>query len=109
MKDKFYLLTIAVLLCLFGWTEHSKIQASNPAAQAWEYKSVTLTRTIQQPNFTWAEDGKELPGSPNMTLKGKELGEQGWELVTITPMSSQTGDGYTGFTNTLLYWFKRPK
>lgn len=109
MKDKFYLLAIAVLLCLFGWTERAKIQASNPERQVWEYKSVALTRTISEPNFTWREDGKELPGSPNMALKAKELGEQGWELVTITPMSSQTGEGYTGFTNNLLYWFKRPK
>jgi hypothetical protein len=110
MKNKLNLaIVIVALLSVAGWTAHAQLQKSSSARQTWDYKSIVLTRTIARPDFTWAEDGKELPGSPNMVLKAKELGDQGWELVTITPLASQTGEGYTGFTNNILYWFKRPK
>jgi hypothetical protein len=110
MKKSFFLsVAILALLGLSGWTVHAHFQRSSPARVTWEYKSVVLTRTINAPNFTWTEDGRELPGSPDMIAKARDLGDQGWELVTITPLSAQTGQGYTGFTNALLYWFKRPK
>ena len=108
MKNRFHLsLALVALAYLAGWTVNA--QRSSPVGQAWEYKSMVLTRSIVEPDFTWAEDGKPLPGTPNMILKAKELGAQGWELVSITPMASQTGNGLTGFTNHLFYWFKRPK
>lgn len=110
MKNRFYLaIVIVALLSLVGWTTHAELQRSSSSRQTWEYKSIALTRTVIRPDFTWAEDGKELPGSPDMLLKARELGDQGWELVAITPLSSQTGQGYTGFTNNILYWFKRPR
>ena len=109
MKNKFWLTIIFVLVSLASWTAHAQLQKSGSQRQTWEYKAVVLNRTILHPEFTWMEDSKELPGAPNMVLKAKELGDQGWELVSITPLSSQTGEGYTGFTNSILYWFKRSK
>ena len=97
------------LVSLVGFTTHAQLQKSSPQRQTWEYKTVILSRTIIRPEFTWMEDGKDLPGSPNMNLKAKELGDQGWELVSITPLASQTGEGFTGFTNNILYWSKRPR
>src|SRR5437773_493973 len=106
MKNRLYLsFGVIALFCLAGWTARAQLQRNSSARQTWEYKSITLTRTIIKPDFSWAEDGKELSGSANMSSKARELGAEGWELVTITPVASQTGEGYTGFTNNLLYWF----
>jgi len=51
-----------------------------------------------------------------MPKKENELGSQGWELVAVTPISSNAGgsgtSGYNnlaGFTSQILYVFKRPK
>ena len=110
MKKSFCVsIVILTLLGLSGWTVHAYFQRSNPARATWEYRAIVLTRTINAPNFTWSEEGRELPGSPDMLAKARELGDQGWELVTMTPVSGQTGQGYTGFTNQIIYWFKRPK
>lgn len=69
-----------------------------------------------------AEGLKRLPGKVSMESKAKELGDQGWELVSVTPVSGATGgrnicgdnptgcySDYAGFTDGLEYWFKRPK
>jgi hypothetical protein len=109
VKNRFWLTGIFALVSLAGWTVHAQLQKSNSQRPTWEYKTVVLNRTIIRPELSWMEDGKELPGSPNMDLKARELGDQGWELVSMTTLSSQTGQGFTGFTNTIVYWFKRPK
>lgn len=57
-----------------------------------------------------------------MISKSKELGDQGWELVSVTSFSSyahpghkeMNPHGYTtpswaGYTDGIVYWFKRPK
>jgi hypothetical protein len=81
--------------------------------QKWEYKSILRQRG-------WLDRQKDgschLAGSwdVNVILELEQLGEQGWELVAISPRSgvmggySAVGD-YAGYTNEELWVFKRPK
>jgi len=80
---------------------------------------------IEEVHNRWVRE--ELAGDRSqmievqMHLKAKELGDQGWELVSVTPVSGATGGSnicngdrgcysdYAGFTDGLEYWFKRPK
>lgn len=128
MYRSYLLLAVVVLLGLVGWTAHAQLQRTAPARQGWEYKFIYLARE-QKSNADWsawldgsAEGVKRMPGSVTMHLKAKELGDQGWELVSVTPVSGATGGSnicaqdvsgcysdYAGFTDGLEYWFKRPK
>ena len=94
------------------------------AAQKWEYRWIIVVRAAES-NAEWvkwydnsSEGRKELPGPINTNAKAAELGDQGWELVAVTPMSNNTGghvtQGYgssdmAGYTSQLTYYFKRPK
>lgn len=94
------------------------------AAPKWEYRWIVVVRAAES-NAEWvkwydnsSEGRKELPGPINTNAKAAELGDQGWELVAVTPMSNNTGghvtQGYgssdmAGYTSQLTYYFKRPK
>ena len=94
------------------------------AAQKWEYRWITVVRAAES-NADWVrwsdvtvEGRKELPGPINTAAKVAELGDQGWELVGVTPMSNNTGghvtQGYgssdmAGYTSQLTYYFKRAR
>jgi hypothetical protein len=92
-----------------------------PAARAprpaWEYTSVIIVRPARSnADFTsWpmvTPDGQvEELGMPiSVPTKAAELGAEGWELFSITPISNNVGgDDLAGFTSQLMYWFKRPK
>jgi len=86
----------------------------------WEYLTILRTRG-------WDKD-KDNPKAPwqeavnwdvDIIKKLEELGEQGWELVTVTPRSSYLGshstyaygvsDDFAGFTSHELWVFKRQK
>jgi hypothetical protein len=91
-RSSIVLLGLIVALSLVGWT---RLQQS--AKKAWDYKNLALiTGTI---NAGWMEDGKRLPGDPSILTKSKELGEAGWELVSVAGVSE----------NVVVYWFKKPK
>ena len=68
--------------------------------QRWEHKFIEVYNEpkLGVQRWMWEEDGKQLPGSPNMIAKANELGDQGWELVSVSsagvPIHTQ-------------YWFKR--
>jgi len=83
----------------------------------WEYKTIIRSRG-------WARDkdssrGDWMKGTEwnlKITTKLEELGEQGWELVTVISRSSYLGshtysgtDDYAGFTSDEVWVFKRPK
>lgn len=108
----------------------------------WDYKIILRVRNYDDKHngfeyhsasswFVWWEDGNKLPGESNILQKSKELGEQGWELVSVTPRSGLTGGrseiygftanivgggktegsstDYAGFTSEEMWVFKRPK
>lgn len=90
--------------------------------QRWEYKTLYRTRR-------WTDDGSDnfsyQGGKWNITVDGQQyqgndmhpllrsLGDEGWELVAISPRSGflgRVGDrDYAGFTSEEHWVFKRPK
>jgi hypothetical protein len=87
--------------------------------QKWEYLPILRSRVWD------AIESKGLLGKSTDWYKGtnwnmdiiqklKELGDQGWELVSVTPRSSylgsnSAGSDFAGFTSDELWVFKRPK
>lgn len=69
--------------------------------QPWEYKVLHRSRSVQSGAAGQWDSGVvgQLP----------ELGEQGWELVTVVPRSSVGGCSSAGVTSDELWVFKRPK
>lgn len=69
--------------------------------QPWEYKVVHRSRTVQSGAAGQWDSGVvgQLP----------ELGDEGWELVTVVPRSSVGGNAIAGVTSDELWVFKRPK
>ena len=101
---------------------------------AWEYKQVFRTRgwhkTTQKvevfgvvgtrdsywyefDDWVTNEDGTKLAPGTDMKTLLMTLGTQGWELVSVTPISSVAGanesTAMAGATSEMLYWLKRPK
>ena len=120
MKRNYYLpLIIGIVLISVVWAVYGKQQKAATSNQAWEYKTIVIVRSAQS-NATWS-DWAEVSGDVVQTLslpvavpkKAKELGEDGWELVSITPVSNNAGGAggsdLAGFTSQIMYWFKRPK
>jgi hypothetical protein len=90
--------------------------AAGGAMQRWEYKLVVRGR-----EFAPHDDSKFAPTQWNIDIAktAEDLGNDGWELVTVTPRSdllrSSGGDANSapvemaGFTSSELWVFKRPK
>jgi hypothetical protein len=89
--------------------------------QKWEYMFLVRSR-----GFSTDKDHPKAPwqvGSNwnvDMDKKLAELGDQGWELVTVSPRSSYLGGreviggggvtlDYAGYTSEEVWVFKRPK
>ena len=107
MKNRLYpSLVVVALLCVATWTVHAELQRGSSARQTWEYKSIYLTRSSAAWSG-WYEDNRPLYSQVSMVSKSKELGDQGWELISVTPLSSYSGTS-SPFTDGLLYVFKRP-
>jgi hypothetical protein len=85
--------------------------------QKWEYMTILRTRG-------WDSDKENPKGSwmvgtnwdVDIKMKLEELGEQGWELISVIPRSSYLGtrsytgsDDFAGFTSDELWVFKRQK
>lgn len=73
----------------------------------WVIFKLIYIRDFADPSGKSYEDGRQLAGAVNMVTKAKELGDQGWELVSGMPLS--TSSNHHGLTTDLAYWFKRPK
>ncbi len=86
-------------------------------AQKWEYKFVQRVRdiagTAAAAGWKVYDDGKSMGimGGDVAVLSAK-LGEEGWELVSVTPRSSTVslhGTQTAGVTTDELWVFKRAK
>ena len=113
MKNRILLsLVVVAALCMAGWTVHAQLQRGNQTRQTWDYKWISVGRAIESGGAwsVWAEDDKPLRGPVTIASKIKELGSQGWELVSVTPISNNScAQGCAGFTSQISYYFKRPK
>ena len=73
--------------------------------QRWEYKIITIKRVrsggLLSATIEW--DSKI-----NIEDELQNLGENGWELVSIVPVADFANTG-SGYTHELRYVFKRPK
>lgn len=83
---------VVVLAVAFAWSiqtaRQTSARPSGAARQGWEYRTVVTARTdIREDYSIWFEDGKELPKRVDMNVKRKELGEQGWELVSVVAIA----------------------
>ena len=128
MKNKLYLsLVVVAFLCLVGWNGYG--QRTSIKRQTWEYKTVLRSRgfaaaeeKLQRAAVwdSWAEDKQPLAAPVDITAKLTQLGDQGWELVSVTPRSSLLGghetseeggvsSDYAGFTTDETWVFKRLK
>ena len=113
-KGFFLTILIAIMAIVITWTISSRAQVGG-ARQLWDYKSIVIVRSAQtNANFSdWAEatgeSVKTLPLPVSMPKKCKELGDRGWELISVTPMSNNTCENCAGFTSQIVYWFKRAK
>lgn len=66
--------------------------------QKWEYQIGRSGRNI---GFFKVGDWEK-----SFTLE--EMGQNGWELVAVLPISSISGLGASGVTTEIFYYFKRP-
>ena len=102
MKTRFFLpLFVAVLVCVSGWSAYAQSQKMSSTRPSWDYKIVVFT--AGNPKFginsELYEDGKMISTSATSSLpKLKELGSEGWELVTVLEN-----------TTVFRYFFKRAK
>ena len=98
MKNKFYLVVIAVVVVGAGLcVQFASAQKTN-AVPTWDYKLISVEESRVSNDFWWKEDGIDLPGPVRVLTKATQLGAQGWELVSVS------GGGV--YTN---YWYKRAK
>jgi hypothetical protein len=79
----------------------------------WEYTWLFLHREAkvlgkETPWFLCCPDGTRVENQA-INFAIQELGNEGWELVAVVPVSNLLGSTTTGWTNELDYIFKRPK
>jgi hypothetical protein len=90
--------------------------------QKWEYLYILRSRSSDEPksgknygeptaweNQICSSTEKREFTYTDLSDALKQLGEEGWELVAISPRSSYFGVAASGFTNHEIWVFKRPK
>lgn len=124
MRSKPVLLMALVALAGVLVMGATTAQPQPGAPQKWEYRWVGVVRAAES-GADWAgwfevtaEGRRQLPAPVNLPRKLAEFGEEGWELVSVTPMSNHLGGATTqgygtrdmaGYTSQLTFCFKRPK
>ena len=75
--------------------------------QKWEYLRLINERSEDDNLFYWLDmpekSTKLLPPEERLTA----LGQQGWELVSVLPTSTWSGERMSGYTTRTTYWLKR--
>ena len=81
--------------------------------QKWEYLFILRDRELDSNRKIGNWNVTFIPPQPQIGNKPSEflpvLGEQGWELVAVWPLSDIPGDGWAGYTSVEKWVFKRPK
>jgi hypothetical protein len=92
---------------MIWWTVQAQTQRTNLSRQLWEYKTVQLVGSLDYGWQSWSEDNVALPLPVNPSAKRTELGNAGWELVTVATYVNTAGSSV--YTNSVAQFFKRPK
>lgn len=71
--------------------------------QKWEY-----LLKIQARGYTGILTGGGKPTKWEGDVNLEQLGQEGWELIAVVPISSFHSEKDNGFTTELYYYFKRP-
>ena len=88
------------------------VHAQKPASaghQQWEYTVIDRGRGFKETDGVykanyweaWLQDGAELPSPVDMTKKLTQLGQEGWELVEVVPLSNYASVSLGGQTSTV--------
>jgi len=76
--------------------------------QKWEYLRLINERNEDDNMFYW----HDLPEQSTRQLSPQErlnsFGMEGWELVSVFPSSTRSGERLAGYTTRTTYWLKRP-
>jgi hypothetical protein len=116
---KHYLAAILIAAITFVFLTMYGQNNTQVPSNKWDYKAITIFRTQGETAWSqWFETSGDvqnslpLPVSPIKRVR--ELGMQGWELVSVTPLSGASGgtgtSGYSdiaGFTTHVTYYLKR--
>ncbi|HEY4301408.1 MAG TPA: hypothetical protein VGM73_11065 [Candidatus Didemnitutus sp.] len=106
MKTRTYLpWFVCLLACLLGWTAYAQNSRGAAPRPAWDYKLIIFNseNLIGGHEAEMFDDGVALPSPvPGGLRKLKELGAQGWELVTVINESLE------GRRLQTKYYLKRP-
>jgi hypothetical protein len=92
-------------------------------SQNWEYKFIKGKREPKyqngefgskiisgfEENWIWTDDNQKIITPFDIYKLAKELGAQGWELISIVPSSTVVSAMTSGATTELLWVFKRPE
>jgi hypothetical protein len=109
MKTRSYLpWFICLLICIVGWTARAQAPRGSAPRTTWDYKLILYNSAYHLAGSDFPaemfEDGKALPQPvPGGLKKLKELGADGWELVTVK-IEPLTGTNVAQFK----YYLKRP-
>jgi hypothetical protein len=75
--------------------------------QQWEYLRLINERNEDDNLFYW----QDLPQQSTRQLPPEErlnnLGREGWELASVIPSSTWSGERMAGYTTRTTYWLKR--
>jgi len=120
MKKHYLTAILLIAIFLIFLNIHGQSNNTHTNTNRWDYKAITLFRTWGETSWSqWFETSGDtqvsLPQPISPTKKLRELGMQGWELVSVTPLSGASGgtgaSGYSdiaGFTTHVTYFLKRP-
>ena len=92
MKMRFPLLVCSLVVCMAALTLHvwAGSNAAEDKAPRWEHLALT-------------HDSADVGGDVKLSQQIVRLGNEGWELVTVSPVSKE------GSTVKTIFFFKRPK
>ncbi len=119
MKKHYLTAIFIVAIFLVFLTMYGQNNSAPATAKKWDYKAITIFRTSGETAWSqWFETSGDtqipLPQPVSPTKRLRELGMQGWELVSVTPLSASSGgrgtQGYSdiaGFTTHVTYYLKK--
>ena len=97
---------------MIWWTVQAQSQNTNSVRQMWEYKTIQLYSSGGD-WLSWTEDNVTLSLPVNPVAKRTELGNAGWELVSVATFVNSsffaTTGGYSTYTSAVAQYYKRPK